>query len=40
VENGLLPRGLGAVNRRFGTPHWLLSFIFAARMVWSGMSEA
>ena len=29
VEDGLLPRGLAAVNRRFGTPHWLLTFIFA-----------
>jgi APA family basic amino acid/polyamine antiporter len=28
VEDGLLPRGLAAVNRRFGTPHWLLTFIF------------
>jgi len=28
------------VNRRFGTPHWLLTFILAARMAWSGMSEA
>ena len=28
VEDGLLPRGLAAVNRRFGTPHWMLTFIF------------
>jgi APA family basic amino acid/polyamine antiporter len=25
--DGLLPRGLAAVNRRFGTPHWLLTVI-------------
>jgi APA family basic amino acid/polyamine antiporter len=29
VEDGLLPRGLAAVNRRCGTPHWLLTFLFA-----------
>jgi len=28
TEDGLLPRGLAAVNRRFGTPHWLLTLIF------------
>ena len=27
--DGLLPRGLAAVNRRFGTPHWLLTVIAA-----------
>ena len=27
AEDGLLPRGLAAVNRRFGTPHWLLTAI-------------
>jgi basic amino acid/polyamine antiporter, APA family len=29
AEDGLLPRGLAAVNRRFGTPHWLLTVIAA-----------
>jgi basic amino acid/polyamine antiporter, APA family len=29
AEDGLLPRGLAAVNRRFGTPHWLLTAIAA-----------
>ena len=28
TEDGLLPQRLAAVNRRFGTPHWLLTFIF------------
>lgn len=27
--DGLLPRGIAAVNRRFGTPHWLLTAIAA-----------
>lgn len=27
--DGMLPRGLAAVNRRFGTPHWLLTAIAA-----------
>ncbi len=27
--DGLLPRGLAMVNRRFGTPHWLLTVIAA-----------
>jgi basic amino acid/polyamine antiporter, APA family len=30
AEDGLLPRAAAAVGRRFGTPHWLLTFIFAA----------
>lgn len=33
TEDGLLPRPFAAVNRRFGTPHWLLSFIFAVSAV-------
>ncbi len=28
TEDGLLPRGLARVNRRFGTPHWFLTLIF------------
>lgn len=28
VEAGWFPRRLGAVNRRFGTPHWLLTLMF------------
>ncbi|GAA1948839.1 hypothetical protein GCM10009689_32630 [Brevibacterium antiquum] len=28
VEAGWFPRWLGAVNRRFGTPHWLLTLMF------------
>jgi APA family basic amino acid/polyamine antiporter len=30
AEDGLLPRPVAAVSRRFGTPHWLLTFIFVA----------
>ena len=33
TEDGLLPRPLAAINKRFGTPHWLLSFIFAVSAV-------
>ncbi len=33
TEDGLLPRSLASVNRRFGTPHWLLTFIFAVSAV-------
>jgi APA family basic amino acid/polyamine antiporter len=33
VEDGLLPRGLAAVNRRFGTPHWMLTFIFVISVL-------
>jgi len=29
-QEGLLPAFLGAVNRRFGTPHWALTLSFAA----------
>lgn len=28
VNDGWFPRGLGAVNRRFGTPHWLLLILY------------
>jgi APA family basic amino acid/polyamine antiporter len=33
AEDGLLPRSLAAVNRRFGTPHWLLTAIAALSCV-------
>jgi basic amino acid/polyamine antiporter, APA family len=33
AEDGLLPKAAAAVNRRFGTPHWLLTFIFAVSAV-------
>jgi APA family basic amino acid/polyamine antiporter len=29
AADGLFPRSLAAVNRRFGTPHWLLTLVFA-----------
>jgi APA family basic amino acid/polyamine antiporter len=29
-EDGWLPRGFGAINKRFNTPHWVLLFIFVA----------
>ena len=28
IDEGWFPRRLGAVNRRFGTPHWLLTLMF------------
>jgi APA family basic amino acid/polyamine antiporter len=28
IEDGWFPTKLGAVNRRFGTPHWLLTIMF------------
>lgn len=28
TEDGLLPKGLARVNKRFGTPHWFLTIIF------------
>lgn len=28
VGDGWLPAGLGAVNKRYGTPHWLLTLLF------------
>ena len=33
TEDGLLPGAFAAVNRRFGTPHWLLTFIFLVSAV-------
>ncbi|MCK4540755.1 MAG: amino acid permease [Spirochaetales bacterium] len=29
AEDGFFPKGIAAVNRRFGTPHWLLTLVFA-----------
>ncbi len=29
AEDGLFPESLARINRRFGTPHWLLTLIFA-----------
>ena len=39
-HDGWLPKGLGAVNRRFGTPHWLLTLMFLVGItpVLSGMT--
>lgn len=39
-QDGWLPKRLGAVNRRFGTPHWLLTLMFVVGMmpVLSGMT--
>ncbi|MGV9294718.1 APC family permease [Amycolatopsis sp. NPDC003676] len=31
--DGWLPAGLGAVNRRFGTPHWLLAILYLIGVV-------
>lgn len=28
INDGWFPRGLGAVNKRFGTPHWLLLILY------------
>jgi APA family basic amino acid/polyamine antiporter len=33
IEDGLLPRRLGAISTRFGTPHWLLLVVWAVSMV-------
>jgi APA family basic amino acid/polyamine antiporter len=33
VGDGWLPARLGAVNRRFGTPHWLLAILFLIGVV-------
>jgi APA family basic amino acid/polyamine antiporter len=33
VDDGLLPRALGAINTRFGTAHWLLLLVWAVAMV-------
>lgn len=39
-HDGWLPKGLGAVNRRYGTPHWLLTLMFLVGItpVISGMT--
>ncbi|MCX4792313.1 APC family permease [Streptomyces sp. NBC_01221] len=28
IDDGWLPAGLGAVNKRYGTPHWLLTVLY------------
>jgi APA family basic amino acid/polyamine antiporter len=33
ASDGLLPQKLAAVNRRFGTPHWLLTIVWAVSSV-------
>lgn len=33
IDDGLLPRVLGTINRRFGTAHWLLLAVWAIAMV-------
>lgn len=33
ASDGLMPQGLAAVNRRFGTPHWLLTIVWAVSSV-------
>ena len=33
AEDGLIPKSLARINRRFGTPHWLLTIIFAVSSV-------
>jgi APA family basic amino acid/polyamine antiporter len=33
AEDGVLPRAMGAVHRRFGTPHWGLAFMFVVSIV-------
>lgn len=33
IGDGWLPRGLGAVNERFGTPHWLLALLYVIGAV-------
>lgn len=33
VDDGWFPRKVGAVNRRFGTPHFLLAFLFLVGIV-------
>lgn len=30
IDDGWLPKGLGAVNKRYGTPHWLLVALYIA----------
>jgi len=40
IEDGYLPKALGTVNKRFGTPHWLLLifYIIGVLPIISGMS--
>ncbi|MGS0652507.1 amino acid permease, partial [Staphylococcus arlettae] len=40
IQDGYLPSQLGAVNKRFGTPHWLLIlfYIIGAFPIITGMS--
>jgi APA family basic amino acid/polyamine antiporter len=33
ADDGLFPRRLAVVNRRFGTPHWLLTLVFAISVL-------
>jgi len=33
AEDGVFPAAFGAVNDRFGTPHWGLSFVYGASML-------
>jgi basic amino acid/polyamine antiporter, APA family len=33
TEDGLLPKQLARVNKRFGTPHWLLTLIFVGSVA-------
>jgi len=33
IDDGWLPRKLGAVNRRFGTPHFLLTMLFLVGVI-------
>ncbi|MER7999349.1 APC family permease [Streptomyces sp. NPDC095613] len=33
VDDGWFPRGVGAVNKRFGTPHWLLLILYVLGVV-------
>jgi APA family basic amino acid/polyamine antiporter len=33
AEDGVFPQALGAVNRRFGTPHWGLCLMFVVSMI-------
>ncbi|MFZ0216170.1 MAG: APC family permease, partial [Candidatus Dormiibacterota bacterium] len=33
VEDGWFPKGMGAVNKRFGTPHFLLLILYAVGLV-------
>ncbi|KIL42276.1 amino acid transporter [Gordoniibacillus kamchatkensis] len=32
-DDGWLPKGLGAVNKKFGTPHWLLSIFYLVGLI-------